>query len=696
MCAYKAICFGPLQLPKPRLTDMTHLTHPKPLNVLLCQFFAASLLALLAACGGSGSNMNLTPTSFDILGVAATGAPMSGAQVLMVDALGNEVCNTSANAEGRYICTLKGDAVVPMVVSASKNLVTHYAPITQLNQGTANITPLTTLIAAQISPTGQPQALAEQLKTNNQLFTIAQVEQAIVSLRNALKPLFTQAGSDINPLTGNFKADGSGHDQVLNALDVQIKPTTSRSNITITLKTEMVSGTELPSVSYVAGQTPPAFPATTALAKLPALDEDLLVADYVQRLNACYSLPKSSRIAIDGVTVQAPACRELFVDNNPANFKNDGLRVGPSGAFPGMFADTSTGALFESVAVEFRYPGDQIRLLLRVTGPTGNKTWSRLRLVRERERLAAVGNQYSYRFSVKPWAEKRRLVNRPEFNYLSTGFSIQVDNVQDNKGTPIFEKVIVSLADTRNVIPSFELRPKPSLSYLAIRMGQTQTSTNNVRIAGHFIDSGTSGQPSRLSPLVNGLLGGEALVWQPSPSTQANWTADEINQIPELTRWKAEFHLLDGSVVTQDYETVTAPLNVAELQGEQWAQLDDSTMNTLISQTRSTGSYLLQNLPDYPVSWTLSGRARAPTEIQTQGYWRNGNTNNRFNDIKAVTTTNRQASVMCSTQSSLDLHCNGNVYGNSYLDGLPLFAFDQREVIWASQNFTYLLQDYGR
>ncbi len=51
---------------------------------------------------------------------------------------------------------------------------------------------------------------------------------------------------------------------------------------------------------------------------------------------------------------------------------------------------------------------------------------------------------------------------------------------------------------------------------------------------------------------------------------------------------------------------------------------------------------------------------------------------------------------MCSTQSSLDLHCNGNVYGNSYLDGLPLFAFDQREVIWASQNFTYLLQDYGR
>ena len=689
---------------------MNRLTHTKPVKALLCQFFAASLLALLGACGGGGgavmsdnnsagtglgSNTNQPPTSFIIDGVAATGAPMSGAQVLMVDALGTEVCNTSANAEGRYICTVKADALAPMVVSASKNQVTHYAPVTQLNQGTANVTPLTTLIAAQISPTGQPQALAEQLKTNNQLFTITQVEQAIAGLRTALKPLFMQAGSDINPLTGNFKADGSGHDQVLNALDVQIKPTASRSNITITLKTEVVPGTELPSVSYVAGQTPPAFPATTATAKLPALDEDRLVVDYVQRLNACYSLPKSSRIAIDGVTVQSPSCLSLFVGNDPANFKNDGFRVGPSGAFSGLFADTSTGVLFERVAVEFRYPGDQIRLLLRVTAPTGSKTWSRLRLVREGERLAAVGNQYSYRFSVKPWAEKRILVNRPEFNYLSTGFNIQVENVQDN-GISIFEKVVVSLADSIGGTPSFELRPSSSLSYLAMRIGQTQTSTNNVRIAGRFIDSGTSGQPSRLSPLVNGALVGEVLVWQPSPSTGANWTDGEINQIPELTRWKAEFHLRDGSVVTQDYETVTAPLTVAELQGEQWAQLDDNTLNTLISQTRSAGNYLLQNLPEYPIGWTLSGRARAPTEIQTQGFWRNGNTNTRFNDIKAVTTTNRQASVMCSKQGSLDLHCNGNLYSSSYLDGLPLFAFDQREVIWASQNFTYLLNGYSR
>lgn len=695
---------------------MNRLTHPKPLSVLLGQLFAASWLVLLVACGGGGGGgqttdisqnksdatesvsvdkTNLPPTNFIINGVAATGAPMSGAQVLMVDAQGTQVCNTTTNSEGRYSCTVAANTLPPMVVSASKNQVTHYAPVTELKQGTANVTPLTTLIAAQISPTGQPQALADQLKTNQQLFSIVQVEQAVAALRSALKPLLTQAGGDINPLTGNFKADGSGHDQVLNALDVQIKPTATRSNITITLKTEMVPGTELPSVSYVAGQTPPAFPATTATAKLPALDEDRLVVDYVQRLNACYSLPKSSRVAIDGVTVQAPACRGLFVGNNPANFKNDGLLVGPDGAFSSVFSDTSTGVVIESVAVEFRYPGDSIRLLLSATAPNGSKAWSRVRLVREGERLAAVGNQYSYRFSVRPWSEKRLLVNNPEFNYLSTGFNIQLDNLQDN-GLPIFEKVIVSLADSVGGTPSFELRPSASLSFLAIRIGQYQTPTNNVRIAGSFINSGTSGQPSRLSPLVNGVLVGESLVWQPSPSTGANWTDVEIDQIPELTRWKAEFYLRDGSVVTQYHETVTAPLTVAELQGGKWAQLDDKTLNTLSSQTRATGNYLLQDLPEYLISWTVPTGALPPTDVSTQGRWRNVNTNYRFNDNQAVSAQKSQASVLCSPQGVSDLHCNGGRYGNSYLDGLSLYAIDRREVMWASQNFTYLMNSYSR
>ncbi len=686
---------------------MNHFTLADRLNKRPRQWLAASLLALLAACGGgtsgtaesgsgSGTNTNPapspSPTSFTIEGVAATGAPMSEAQVLMVDARGVEVCNTNANTEGRYSCTVAASALAPLVVSASKNQVTHYAPVTQLSQGTANVTPLTSLIAAQISPTGQPQALAEQIKSNNTLFTVAQVQQAIAALRNALQPLLKQVGGDIDPLTGNFKADGSGHDRVLSALDVQIKPTATQSNITITVKTDVETGKELPAVSYVSGQTPPTLPAAAATAKLPALDEDRLIADYVQRLNACYALPKSTRVG-DGSSVQAPACRALFAGNDPAKFKNDGLRVAPGAAFSGLFADSSTGVRFESVEVEFRYPGDQLRLLLSVTALNGNKTWNRLRVQREGERLVAIGNQYDYRFWVRPWNEKRQLVNRPEFNYLSTGFNIQVDNVQDN-GQPIFEKVVVSTGTDSS--RSFELRPSPSLNFLSLMVGQRQTSTNNLRMAGRFTDPTTSGRPSRLSPLVNGVLGGEALVWYPSPSTGADWTDPEIDGIPELTRWTADFHLRDGRVVTQYYETRTAPLTVAELQGGQWAQLADSTLSTLISQTRATGSYLLQDLPEYPVSWTVPAGALAPTEIQTQGFWRNGNTNTRYNDIKAVTALSRQASVPCSTQGSADLHCNGSRYSTTYLDGLPLFAFDRLEGIWASQNFTYLLNGFSR
>lgn len=135
---------------------------------------------------------------------------------------------------------------------------------------------------------------------------------------------------------------------------------------------------------------------------------------------------------------------------------------------------------------------------------------------------------------------------------------------------------------------------------------------------------------------------------------------------------------------------------MAELQGVQWAQLDSSTLNTLITQTRATGNHLLQGLPEYPISWTVPAGALAPTEIQTVGFWRNVNTNNRFNDTKAVTVQSRQASVLCSTQGGSDLHCTGSRYGNTYLDGLQLFAIDRREVIWASQNFTYLLNGFNR
>ncbi len=634
-----------------------------------------------------------TTSTITVSGVAATGAPMSGAAIEMLDARGTQVCNVTALIDGSYACEVALTAQSPLVISASKNGVIHYAPVAELRTGTTNVTQLTSLIAAQLSPTGMPSALAAQIKDNSNLISTAKLTQAVEELRTALRPLLNQVAVDIDPLNGVFKADGSGHDKVLLSLDVLIKPTETQSNIIVTLKTEVRSDVELPAITWISGSKPPQFAANVANAKLPATDEDRLVLDFVKRMNDCYALAKSTRVGVDGLRVVAPACLSLFPGQNQDNFKHDGARVGPNGAFAGLFTDTSTGATFEAAEVEFRYPDDQMRLLINVLLSNGARSFTRIRLQRQNDQLVALGNQYNYRFVVRPWTEQRNLVNRPELSYRSTGFNINVDNLQDN-GNPIFNKVVVTSA-AQSTAFSAELRPYVSLSYLSIFMNNQLLPTNTLRLSGKFMDPMTSGRPNRLSPSSPSSLFSELLVWFAHPQTGRDWEDTQLDAIPELTSWKAVFYLANGDVETQYYETRTAPSTMPELNATRWAQLSTDTMGNFIQQTRAGGSYALTGLTQYDVKWTVPEGAQAPTEIQTQGYWRNGQASLRFNDVQPVSAGAVSGSVKCSAQGDADGHCNGAGYaGATFLDGLPLFAFSRREVFLASQNFGYLLNGH--
>jgi hypothetical protein len=353
-------------------------------------------------------------------------------------------------------------------------------------------------------------------------------------------------------------------------------------------------GVELPAITWVSGSKPPQFAESVASAKLPASDEDRLVLDFVKRMNDCYALAKSTRVGVDGLRVVAPACLSLFPGQNQDNFKHDGARVGPNGAFAGLFGDTSTGATFEAAEVEFRYPEDQMRLLINVVSSTGARSVTRIRLQRLNNQLVALGNQYNYRFSVRPWTEQRNLVNRPELSYRSTGFNINVDNLQDN-GRPIFDKVVVTSAAESTAFAA-ELRPNVSLSYLSIFMNNQLTPTNTLRLAGKFIDPTTSGRPNRLSPRSPGSLFSEMLVWFAHPQTSTDWDDSQLEEIPELTSWKAVFYLANGDVETQYYETRTAPSTMPELNATRWAQLSTDTMSNFIQQPQATGSYALSGL----------------------------------------------------------------------------------------------------
>ncbi len=191
--------------------------------------------SLLAACGGGGGDPP-APAATVLTGVAAEGAPMAGAQVQLVDSQGNVVAQATTNADGSYTLTVPVTAQAPFVASASTEDLVYYSPVAENKTGTINITKITNLIAAQLSPTGDPSDLASQIAAGTASVTAQTVNDVVAAIVEALAPLMTNVGDSVNPLTGTFSADGSGHDQVLTSLDIAILPTGTSANITITVK----------------------------------------------------------------------------------------------------------------------------------------------------------------------------------------------------------------------------------------------------------------------------------------------------------------------------------------------------------------------------------------------------------------------------------------------------------------------------
>jgi len=135
----------------------------------------ATLLSLLAACGGGGgggSNSTSTPagggngggtttpppaptpTAMRLTGVAATGAPLAGAKVSVIDASGNAVGSaTTSSADGSYTLTT-APALAPLLVqvvgsdAAGAPVVLHSALAAAAANAVVHVTPFTEAIVA--------------------------------------------------------------------------------------------------------------------------------------------------------------------------------------------------------------------------------------------------------------------------------------------------------------------------------------------------------------------------------------------------------------------------------------------------------------------------------------------------------------------------------------------------------------------
>lgn len=665
---------------------------------------AAALGLTLSGCGGGGGGgsgggggTGGTPTAVVLSGVAAEGAPMDNASIRLLDATGAVVATAEAGADGAYTIQVPATAKAPLVLSASKEDITFYAPVAEAKTGTINVTKLTNLIAAQMSPTGDPSALAQQIASGAATVNTAQVQQVVAAIMESLAPLLQNVGSTTDPLTGTFAADGSGHDKLLMALDVAIQSTGTASNITVTVKAATVDGEQPPSVSFTSGDTPPPLPQAVATAQLPASDTDAMVAGLMARLEACYALPRTERVnGATAASVIAPACRGLFTQDDPTKFKNNGAGVGANGAFSGLFRDTATGVKFTSPVIEFLVPDGKMLVSWKNTGSDGSISYARVWVARENGALKAIGNGYSYPFTVRAWSETRDLLNRTELSYWATGFDVSVGNLTSG-GTPIFDRVVVTTPNGRQLT----LRPSAGLSYVPIE----GTSTSVVRLAGKFMNAGTTGVPRRLSGIANG----ENLVWatNPADNSATDWSESQIKAINNVGRWKAEFYLATNPATiaaTQYHETMARPLTVAELMARQWPTLSAQARTDVVAESASTGNVALAegDVVDLSVSgspadfWTVPTGAHGPTLVQAQGFVAGtGTPPQRWNDNLNVGSLARKATITCSRQSGADVHCSsitaGTYSANARINLLQMFAYDARDMEWVTTLPTYLL-----
>jgi hypothetical protein len=209
------------------------LAHRSPHFVL-----AALSAAALTACGGGGDAAPadngtgggvVTPTALTVSGVAARGAALAGATVQASCATGSGTA--TALADGSYSLAITG-GVLPCVLKATSSDATTTFYSLAAGTGTtvtANITPLTELVIAQM--TGQePAAFYASASTDTTALTTAVTAQKIDAASTAVVATLQAAGVDTSSITsivsGSLAAGtGSGYDGVLDTLGTTLTST---------------------------------------------------------------------------------------------------------------------------------------------------------------------------------------------------------------------------------------------------------------------------------------------------------------------------------------------------------------------------------------------------------------------------------------------------------------------------------------
>ncbi len=681
---------------------------------------SAVTLALLGACGGGGGGgggigglpvslgggqqpaapaADTTAPATTLSGTVATGAAFADAALTVFDQTGAKVCEVKVSAEGTYSCTLPAGTKAPLVIQAVRDDLTLYSTTASTATGTTNVTPLTTIVVAQLAPNGDPSKLAAAIQADPGAVTAGAITDQVKKLVSALQPLLDALNMSIDPMSGEFKANGTGQDRVLDTINVSVRPDGAAANIEITVKAQP-AGDDSPPVSIVFRS------GDATIAPLPAVDAAALVQpptpamvqELLERINACYALPLAQRVdsTINGdgnafgtaANVVAPACRSLFVDDNPASYVSaGGATIGrdSSGArrpFESLFRTGPTNLKHDRGNFEYFYPNGDIALTYRWTDVVGNTDNDVFNAKIVGGALKLTGSSNPYRASVRPQLEMKDYLKHPNLVYRSTGYALNVDNVLE-QGSSKFSKVVVtsSALGDRELV----LVPRTGLSTLVLTSDGTATgsplSSSAWRMATRFADPAQQGDPSSFE---TGNL-----------FASPQFTDTQLRAIPDQTVWRLEFfHAAGGSNVVQYVRTFSRAPSMAEAVQVPLVELAPALRAELLQETQGVdrGIVFPAPIPSDPGAnnidfsaegnldgWVVPEGALAPTTFIASG---RGPNNNRFNDSVTLRTTARKAVIYCQpVNTPSDNHCTQvgpNAYQYAQSSSVSTFIFTAR------------------
>jgi hypothetical protein len=506
-----------------------------------------------AGAGGPGVAQSLT-----LSGMAALGAPMAGARVQIYDASGTALLDAPATvaADGRYSATIPANAKFPLVIFTEDGASPVVSVVPDASQAaTVNINQLTHLIAARLSPTGDPINLVSQIASsqatiNNSNFTAQQQ-----SLINAIRPLLETLNlpSSINPQTVSFVADGTGFDKLLDTLDVKIVPNGTTSTIDMTVRKAVEEGAELPSVS---------FSSASSMQQLPAVNANELIADglsvklqqLLDQMTSCYAINKTERTGNAQGTasdITATQCKAIFFGNSPSAYKSNGAVVRHDQHFGGIFT-AAPGVKFVSpkyfYTVAQAVPGGpstgDVVFGYRWQDEYGNFQYERnvARLDPADGRYKIIGNQYNLPGGVNPYVQRREFTQDAAYAYDSVGY---VFDLPCNSRTRDWVKVVITTPPFNAAGEQGTITMKPNVtggvcnySYFTVSKDEVNPSgTGFIRLQSKYV-----GTPPVAHPR---LKEGTFLAFVDEDFTNA-----QLEALPQLGTWKFEYFFAANNTAT--------------------------------------------------------------------------------------------------------------------------------------------------